>query len=162
MFLLIGAAALSLTTTPASAATHASQIMTPSAMTLPATRFAPMTMTGTRRWWNDRDNDRDDRFRPFHDLTFIFFDAFGFPFFYPYPYYGHYPYDYGYNNYGYDYGDTDAEVQRRLARAGYYRGPIDGIMGPRTRRAIRAYERDHNMPAWGIIDRQRLATTGLG
>ena len=162
MFLLIGAAALSLTTTPASAATHASQMMTPSAMTRPATRFAPRTMTGTRRWWNDRDNDRDDRFRHFHDRTFIFFDAFGFPFFYPYPYYGYYPYDYGYNNYGYDYGDTDAEVQRRLARAGYYRGPIDGIMGPRTRRAIRAYERDHNMPAWGIIDRQRVATTGLG
>jgi Putative peptidoglycan binding domain len=160
MFLLIGAAALSLTTTPASAATHASQMMTP-AMARPAPRFAPRTMMGTRQRWNDRDNDRDDRFRRFHDRTFIFFDAFGFPFFYPYPY-GYYPYDYGYNNFGYDYGYTVVEVQRRLARAGYYRGPIDGIMGPRTRRAIRAYERDHNMPAWGIIDRQRVATTDLG
>jgi hypothetical protein len=101
---------------------------------------------GTRQRWNDGDNDRDDHFRRFHDRTFIFFDTFGFPFFYPYPYYGYYPYDYGYNDYGYDYGYTVVEVQRRLARAGYYRGPIDGIMGPRTRRAIRAYERDHNMP----------------
>jgi Putative peptidoglycan binding domain len=27
--------------------------------------------------------------------------------------------------------------------AGYYHGAIDGIMGPATRSAIRAYERDH-------------------
>jgi hypothetical protein len=102
-------------------------------------------MMGMHRRFNDGDNDRDDRFRHFHDRTFIFFDTFGFPFFYPD--YGYYPYAYGYNNYGYDYGSTVVEVQRRLARAGYYRGPIDGIMGPQTRRAIRAYERDHNMPA---------------
>jgi len=36
-----------------------------------------------------------------------------------------------------------AQLQRRLARAGYYHGAIDGIMGPVTRRAIRAYERDY-------------------
>jgi peptidoglycan hydrolase-like protein with peptidoglycan-binding domain len=36
-----------------------------------------------------------------------------------------------------------AELQNRLASAGYYHGAIDGIMGPATRRAIRAYERDH-------------------
>ena len=35
------------------------------------------------------------------------------------------------------------ELQRRLARAGYYHGAIDGIMGPQTRRALRAYEQDH-------------------
>jgi peptidoglycan hydrolase-like protein with peptidoglycan-binding domain len=34
-----------------------------------------------------------------------------------------------------------AELQSRLARAGYYHGSNDGIMGPATRRAIRAYER---------------------
>ena len=90
---------------------------------------------------------------------------------YPYGYYGYgYPYGYGY---GYPYGDgygyqsgydsnyygssgggagygSDypthsrvAELQRRLAQAGYYHGAIDGILGPRTRQAIRAYERDH-------------------
>ena len=36
-----------------------------------------------------------------------------------------------------------AELQRRLARAGYYRGSVDGVLGPQTRRAIRAYEADH-------------------
>jgi len=163
MLFLIGAAALSLTATLASAAPHAAQMMTRSAVTRPAPRFAPRTMTGARRFRNDGDNDRDDRVRRFHDRTFVFFDAFGFPFFYPYPYYGYYPYDYyGYNDYGYGNANTVVEVQRGLARAGYYRGAIDGIMGPQTRRAIRAYERDHNMPAYGIIDRQFLATIGLG
>jgi Putative peptidoglycan binding domain len=70
---------------------------------------------------------------------------------YPYGYYGGYGYgDYGYGNgYG-QYGDAShsrvEELQGRLARAGYYHGSIDGILGPQTRRAIRAYERDHNMP----------------
>ena len=48
---------------------------------------------------------------------------------------------------GYGYSDSSgsrvAELQSRLASAGYYHGAIDGIMGPATRRAIRAYERDH-------------------
>jgi Putative peptidoglycan binding domain len=151
MLSLIGAAALSLTVTLASAATHASPMMTRPAMTRPAPRFAARTMTGTHH------------FRHFRNRTFIFIDTFGFPFFYPYPYYGYYPYDYySYNDYGYGSGNTIVEVQRRLASAGYYRGPIDGILGPQTRRAIRAYERDHNLQAYGTIDRQVLRTLGLG
>src|SRR5213596_2484749 len=83
---------------------------------------------------------------------------------YPYGYYG-YGYPYGYGSpygygYGYGYGGSTygdsgygqygnssrsrvAELQRRLARAGYYHGSIDGVLGPQTRRAIRAYEQDH-------------------
>ncbi len=53
------------------------------------------------------------------------------------------------------------QVQQRLARAGYYRGPIDGIIGDGTRRAIRSYERDNGLRADGEIDRQLLATMGL-
>jgi hypothetical protein len=143
-------------------------------------------MMGTHRFVNDRfhrfndgDFDRDDRFHRFHRFhnqnTFVFVDTFGFPFFdpfgypYPYPYYGYYPYGYygsygyygGYNAYGYGNASTVVEVQRRLARAGYYHGRIDGIMGPQTRRAIRAYERDQGMPAYGVIDRQFPVTMGL-
>ena len=85
-------------------------------------------------------------------------------FFYPYPYY--YPYGYySYNQpvYGsaYSGGSIVVQVQSRLARAGYYRGPIDGFMGPRTRFAIRAYESAHNMRVDGAISRQLLATMGL-
>src|SRR5438477_11143074 len=58
-------------------------------------------------------------------------------------------------------GSTVARVQERLARSGYYRGPVDGVMGPRTRYAIRVYERRHGLPADGIIDRRLLATMGI-
>ena len=160
---LVGVVALSLTASSASAAMRGSPMMSRSAMTRPAPHFAPRSMTGTHRFFNNR----FDRFHRFHNnRTFVFVDTFGFPFFpfyYPYPYYGYYPYGYyGYGDYG--YGDTSrvVEVQRQLARAGYYHGSIDGIMGPQTRRAIRAYERDHNTPAYGVIDRPLLRTMGLG
>ena len=98
-----------------------------------------------------------------------------------YPYggygYGYYPssgysYSYGGGNYGaYDgrpaygrsssRGSTVARVQERLARAGYYRGEIDGVIGPRTRSAIRVYERQHGLTPDGAIDRQLLAAMGL-
>jgi Putative peptidoglycan binding domain len=77
--------------------------------------------------------------------------AWSVPYAYNYGYdsYGDYP-SYGYN-YDYDsdpaYGHANrssiAQLQRRLAQAGYYHGAIDGIMGPATRRAIRDYERDY-------------------
>jgi len=101
----------------------------------PAPHFTPRTMTDTHR------------FRHFHNRRFVFIDAFGFPVFYPYAY-SYYPYDYyGYDDNGYSNVQLVVEVQRRLASAGYYRGAIDGILGPQTLRAIRAYERDHNQPA---------------
>lgn len=94
---------------------------------------------------------------------------------YPYGSYGSgYPYGYGASYYGSAYpsyynrsvgrsysGSTVTRVQERLARSGYYRGPIDGVMGPRTRYAIRVYERRHGLPADGIIDRRLLATMGI-
>lgn len=61
----------------------------------------------------------------------------------------------------YSGGNVVARVQERLARAGYYRGAIDGLIGPRTRYAIRAYESRHGLPADGEIDRRLLATLGL-
>jgi hypothetical protein len=118
---------------------------------------------------------RGDRFghRRFDD--FVFFGDFGDPFFYnPYPNYGYYsygyyPYGYGYNSYAQPiyrgnagYSDSlTAQVQFRLARAGYYRGAIDGVSGNATRRAIRGYERAHNLPADGQIRGRLLATMGL-
>jgi Putative peptidoglycan binding domain len=82
--------------------------------------------------------------------------GYGYPYGYGSPYGYGYGYGYGGNQYGGDYGYGNgygqygqathsrvAELQRRLARAGYYHGSVDGILGPQTRRAIRAYERDH-------------------
>ncbi len=113
--------------------------------------------------FNDGDFDRDDRFRRRRFNEIIVFDNFGFPFFpfyYPYPYY--YPYGYGAYQGGYGVnGSLVVQVQRRLASAGYYSGPVDGVMGRGTRRAIRAFERSHGLPADGTIHRRLLATMGL-
>ncbi len=85
--------------------------------------------------------------------------------YYPNAGYGYnsgYGYNGGYSQGGYaSRGNVVAQVQSRLARAGYYRGAIDGVMGPRTRYAIRAYEGRHGLPIDGVIDRRLLATLGL-
>jgi hypothetical protein len=118
-------------------------------------------------------------------VNFYFGGAFGYPFFgYPfggYPYYGYGPWGYGY---GYPTGayytydprgiyqgrvvsgagagshSVAVQVQQQLAAAGYYHGEIDGIIGAGTRRAIRNYERDNNLPVDGRIDDQLLASMG--
>lgn len=36
-----------------------------------------------------------------------------------------------------------SRVQAGLSRLGYNPGPIDGVMGPKTRSAIESYQRDH-------------------
>ena len=62
---------------------------------------------------------------------------------------------YGSYSYGSGYGHQSsvARLQQQLARAGYYRGSIDGIMGPRTRYALRAYQHDHGAGTYGMTDR---------
>ena len=42
-------------------------------------------------------------------------------------------------------------TQRRLAHLGYAPGPADGIVGPRTRAAIRAFQQEHGMPVDGQV-----------
>jgi hypothetical protein len=43
------------------------------------------------------------------------------------------------------------EAQAHLSRLGYNPGPIDGIMGPKTRTAIEAFQRDHGLPVDGKV-----------
>jgi hypothetical protein len=113
--------------------------------------------------------------------------GFGFPYYgysyYPYSYYGYSPYSYyssypyyGYCPYRYDYGyyysrppyrsayannSIVVRVQTQLARMGYYRGAIDGVIGARTRAAIRAYERTHGLPVDGVITGRLTAAMGV-
>jgi hypothetical protein len=101
-------------------------------------------------------------------------DWYGYPYYsyYPYPYYGD-PY-YGnayYGNPSYSnqyygnpyygnqyYGDRDPRssatkaLQAALARRGYYRGSIDGAMGPETRNAIRSFQAHQGLPVTGQVD----------
>ncbi len=122
--------------------------------------------TSAIRWGNY--NWGYHRHRLFHSR--IFSDVgFGYPFGYGYPYYGYYPYGYGYyagsREMLYQAATTDGlivvQVQRSLARAGYYRGAIDGVVGNGTRSAIRSYERAHGLRVDGQIDQRLLARMGL-
>ena len=50
-----------------------------------------------------------------------------------------------------------AEVQRQLARRGYYDGPSDGVYGPQTRTAIERVESAWRLPPTGLATRSLLA-----
>jgi hypothetical protein len=54
-------------------------------------------------------------------------------------------------------GNVVAEIQAGLARLGYDPGPIDGIAGPRTRSAIRAYQQDHGL----VVDGRASANLAM-
>jgi len=84
-----------------------------------------------------------------------------------YSYYGGYPYS-GYNNYysyytpSYGYNASMvAAVQRRLGQLGYYRGVVDGVIGPQTRGAIAAFESRNGLAVDGMINRSLLNSLGL-
>jgi Putative peptidoglycan binding domain len=92
--------------------------------------------------------------------------GYGYP--YDYSYYGGYPSNYSYGYYGYTQpgygtynGSVVVAVQTQLARAGYYHGVIDGVMGPRTSYAIQAYERDHGLRVDGAISGQLMRNMGI-
>lgn len=91
--------------------------------------------------------------------------------------YGYYPYSYysrpsigfsiatgpGYSSARYEDVDDDlaADVQRALARRGFYRGEIDGDVGAGTRAAIRNYQYQHRLEVTGRIDRSLLRSLDL-
>jgi Putative peptidoglycan binding domain len=128
-------------------------------------------------WWHGH------RCRFVNGEWFIFDTGF-YPYDYWYPYgspYDEYAYDY--YPYGYDagayqddanyygpgvYGSSDqnadstvAAAQEQLARQGYYRGEIDGIFGPETRRAIMRYQTDHGLRVTGLLSLDTLHALGL-
>lgn len=107
----------------------------------------------------------------------------GVPYYSGHSYSSHYVRPY-YPSYGYGYGpsvsvsvnrsyaprysepsysdELAVDVQRELRRRGYYRGAIDGDVGPGTRSAIRDYQDDRGLSATGRIDRSLLRSLGLG
>lgn len=52
---------------------------------------------------------------------------------------------------------TVRNIQAALAQAGYYGGPIDGISGPKTQAAIRAYQKQHGLLVDGRASTQFLS-----
>jgi hypothetical protein len=62
------------------------------------------------------------------------------------------------------HGDLQVgQVQEQLQKAGLNPGPIDGVLGPRTKAALRRYQASHGLPATGLLDeatRQALLSSG--
>jgi hypothetical protein len=74
----------------------------------------------------------------------------------------YYPYDgpiYGYN--GLTPDRVTVDVQEQLQRAGYYDGPIDGVLGSMTREAIAAFQADNGLAVTSVIDEPTLSTLGI-
>jgi hypothetical protein len=54
-----------------------------------------------------------------------------------------------------------ADVQAELQEMGYYRGEVDGLLGPLTREALTAYQADQGLATTAAIDEPTLDSLGL-
>lgn len=55
-----------------------------------------------------------------------------------------------------------ADVQAVLQEMGYYKGEVDGLLGPLTREALTGYQTDQGMVATAVIDEPTLDALGMG
>jgi hypothetical protein len=151
---------------------------------LPATWRNHVVAQHSADWHRDWDRNRDHWWRG-HRCRFVngswFIFDFGFDPWWPYwwsPYnyyaYSYYPYGYYPTVYQGGYYDDDqsgyldqysdstvAAAQERLAQRGYYRGAIDGVFGPETRRAIARYQSKHGLRVSGYLTADTLQDLGL-
>jgi hypothetical protein len=136
-----------------------------------------VTVRNRNSWYEARErfnwhhhHDRDWWHHNYPHTRFVIFGG-GYYFWnsgYWYPAYG---YDPSYSRYTFDepiYGPNEYEpgrvisdVQVQLQREGYYNGPVDGLIGPMTRRALAAYQADHGLYVTRAIDEPTLEALGL-
>jgi hypothetical protein len=110
-----------------------------------------------QNWWHSH----------YSRVTFVF----GAPYYwnagYWYPAWGYapnayYAWDgpiYAYNNLPPD--QVIANVQAALEQQGYYHDEVDGLLGPETRGALAAYQRDHGLAETAAIDQPTLQSLGM-
>jgi hypothetical protein len=55
-----------------------------------------------------------------------------------------------------------ADVQAELQQMGYYKGEVDGLLGPLTREALTAYQADQGLTTTAAIDEPTLDSLGMG
>ena len=140
--------------------------------------FARRTASWHRDWDRHHDHFWNGHRCRFINGEWFVYDTGFYPYGYGYPY-DYYPDDYYAESYSgadpnyYDEGaytsssdqSTDSTIaaaaQEQLARRRYYRGEIDGIFGPETRRAIMRYQREHGLRVTGRLDMDMLHALGL-
>jgi His-Xaa-Ser repeat protein HxsA len=52
-------------------------------------------------------------------------------------------------------------MQLALQFEGYYDGQVDGVMGPKTREAVKKYKKAKGIPGSGVLDAQTLNALGI-
>jgi hypothetical protein len=95
-------------------------------------------------------------------------------------FYGFYgPFDYGLDDYAEPYDDDNnayevsgttsdestsltISVQKELTQLGYYRGPIDGVVGSQTAQAVRWFQSVNHLPVTGQIDSETVEAMRIG
>ncbi len=50
-----------------------------------------------------------------------------------------------------DYSDRAKELQEKLSLLGYLNSACDGLFGPKTVKAVKAFQLDHNLPETGVV-----------
>ena len=55
-----------------------------------------------------------------------------------------------------------ADVQALLQEMGYYKGEVDGLLGPLTREALTGYQAEHGLTPTAVIDEPTLDSLGMG
>jgi len=55
-----------------------------------------------------------------------------------------------------------ADVQSELQQMGYYKGEVDGLLGPLTQEALTAYQADQGLATTAAIDQPTLDSLGMG
>jgi hypothetical protein len=55
-----------------------------------------------------------------------------------------------------------ADVQAVLQQMGYYKGEVDGLLGPLTREALTAYQSEQGLTTTAVIDEPTLDSLGMG
>src|SRR6266403_3745106 len=109
-------------------------------------------------WWHNHYHN---------NITFVFGAPYFFNAGYWYPAWGYNPnayYAWDGPIYAYNHLPPDqviANVQATLQQQGYYRGDVDGLIGPLTRAALADYQRDHGLYETAAIDRPTLESLGM-
>lgn len=58
-------------------------------------------------------------------------------------------------------GSTVRTIQRKLKNWGYYTGSVDGIFGPKTKEAVKYFQRKNGLAVDGIVGNKTLAALGI-
>lgn len=58
-------------------------------------------------------------------------------------------------------GNEVSSVQQRLSQWGYYKGPVDGVYGYETFRAVQNFQRNNGLPQDGVVGRATREALGL-